>query len=68
MTLSCLSGISLNENYSVIQTELSDALPILNGLKYGDTVLPLLFCCVLEYSISGVTASEWHMSTTGLGW
>jgi len=66
MTLFCLSKISLNENCSVIQTELSDALPMLNGLKYGDSVLPLLLCCVPEYSISGATASEWHMSTAGL--
>jgi len=53
---------------NVTQTELSDALPMLNNLKYGDSVLPLLFCCVLEYSISGATVSEGHMSTAGLCW
>ena len=44
-----LIKIFLNETYC----RLCDMFPIRNGLKQGDTLLPLLFCFALEYLLGG---------------
>jgi hypothetical protein len=53
MKLVRLIKMCLNEMYSKehIGKYLSDNIPILNGLKQGDALLPLLFNLVLEYAI-----------------
>jgi hypothetical protein len=40
----------LNKIYSEVCKHLSDTLPSQNGLKQGDTLLPLLFNFTLEYA------------------
>jgi hypothetical protein len=51
-----LIKICLNENYSKVQVDklLSDKFPIQNGLKKGNSLLPLLFNFALEYAIRKV--------------
>jgi hypothetical protein len=51
MTLVRLIKLCLNEMYSkvCIGKHLADKFPIQNGLKQGDTLLPLLFNFALEY-------------------
>jgi hypothetical protein len=46
----------LNETYSRVRVgkHLSDTFPIMNGLKQGDALLPLLFNFALEYAIRRV--------------
>ena len=55
MKLDRLIVMHLNETYSRVQVgkNLSDMFPIMNGLKQGDALLPLLFNFALEY------ASRW---------
>jgi hypothetical protein len=50
----------LNEIYSKVRIgkHLSDGFPIQNDLKQGDTLLPLLFNSVLEYSIRKVQEKQ----------
>jgi hypothetical protein len=45
-----------NETYSRVRgcKQLSDMLPIKNGLKQGDAVSPLLLNVVLEYAIKRI--------------
>jgi hypothetical protein len=50
----------LNETYSTVwvSIHLSDTFSIRNGLKQGDALLPFLFNCALEYTISKVRANQ----------
>ena len=50
----------LTETYSRIRVgkNLSDMFPIRNGLKQGDTLLPLLFNFALDYAISRVQVNQ----------
>jgi hypothetical protein len=51
-----LVRLCLDETYTKVQTDkhLSDVLPLQNGLKQGDALLPLLFNFALEYVIINV--------------
>jgi hypothetical protein len=50
----------LNETYSTVRVgkHLSDRFPIMNGLKQGDALSPLLFTFALESAIRKVQANE----------
>ena len=50
----------LNETHSRVRVgkNLSDVLPIRNGLKEGDALSPLLFNFPLEYAIGRVQVSQ----------
>jgi sorting nexin-29 len=56
MKLARLIKVCLTETYSRIRVgkNLSDMLPIRNGLKQGDAVSPLLFNCALQYAIRSI--------------
>jgi hypothetical protein len=56
MKLVRLIKMCLNETYSKVHIgkRLSESFPILNGLKQGDALSPLLFNFALEYSIRKV--------------
>ena len=56
MKLVRLIKMSLTETYSRIRVgkNMSDMFPIMNGLKYGDALSPLLFNFALGYAIRRV--------------
>jgi hypothetical protein len=60
MKLDRIIKIYLNDTYNKIQigTHLSDMIHILNGLKQGDALTPLLFNFDLEYAIRKVQGSQ----------
>ena len=60
MTLVKLIKMCLNETYSRIRVgkNLSDMLPIWNGLKQGDALSPSLFNFALEYGIRRVQVNQ----------
>jgi hypothetical protein len=67
-----LIKVCLNETFSTVLVDklLSDAFHIQNGLKQGNTLLPLLFVSV-EYAISKVKENrgvriEWDTLASGL--
>jgi hypothetical protein len=55
MKLLRIIKMCLNETYSGVQVgkHLSDEFPIMNGLKQGDSLLPLFFNFALEYAKGG---------------
>jgi hypothetical protein len=60
MKLVWLTNTSLNETYSTIQVgkHLPDMLPIKNGLKQGDALLPLLVNTAVEDAINTLQSGD----------
>jgi len=55
-----LINMSLNETSSKVRVgkHLSDMLPIMNGLKQGDELSPILFNFALDYAIRRVQVKQ----------
>jgi hypothetical protein len=68
MKLVRLMKMCLTETYNRVRVgkNLSDMLPVRNGLKKGDALSPLLFIFVLGYTIRRVQVNEdsWKLNGT----
>jgi hypothetical protein len=60
MKLARLIKMCLNEPYSRVRVDkhLCDIVPVMNGLKQGDALSPMLFNFVLEYAIRTVQVNQ----------
>jgi hypothetical protein len=57
----------LNETYSKVRVRkhMSDAFPVQNGLKQGDSLSPLLFSLALEHAVRKVKGSQVSLELNG---
>ena len=67
MKLVRLIKLCLKETYSSVRVgkDLSDMIPIRNGLKQGDSLYPIFFNFVLEYAIRRVQLNHDSLKLNG---